>query len=240
MYTALKTHEDDLRSSESAASVWIVDDHQILLDAFTQLLGGSFTVTGSFCDPLVALTAFADAVAAGTSPDFLLLDYNLCPGNPSGLTGLRLFSAMQKIDRKVKVVFVSGFPDSYLVNTALGAGAAGVLSKATPAQELSAVLQTWQAALNSGSGAPALALDNYTTTIALSGLNQAPPPVLTRRQMEVLVLLGQGRSRGEVAEVMCVSASTVQTHTAALYRLLGTHGVVATVRAAKKMGILPA
>ena len=38
-----------------------------------------------------------------------------------------MFSAMQKIDRKVKVVFVSGFPDSYLVNTALGAGAAGVL-----------------------------------------------------------------------------------------------------------------
>ena len=246
MNTALQTREGDTRADEIGSglsvsvSVWIVDDHQILLDALCSLLRTSFTVTGQFSDPAVALTAFADAVATGTSPDFLLLDYNLCPGDPGGLTGLRLFAAMKKIDRKVKVVFVSGFPDSYLVTSALGAGAAGVLSKATPAQELSDVLRKWQDAVISGSAGPALALDRYTTPIALSGLHEAPPPILTRRQLEVLTLLGEGRSRGEIAELMCVSSSTIQTHTAALYRLLGTHGVVATVRAAKKVGLLPA
>jgi DNA-binding NarL/FixJ family response regulator len=238
MNTAVQTREFDAKTNETGTvSVWIVDDHQILLDALCSLLSSSFTVTGQFSDPAAALKAFADAVATGTSPDFLLLDYNLCPGDPAGLTGLRLFAAMQKIDRQVKVVFVSGFPDSYLINSALGAGAAGILSKATPASELSAVLRKWQTAANSG--VPALALDAFTTPIALSGLNQTPPPVLTTRQQEVLQHLGEGLSRGQIAELMTVSTSTVQSHTAALYRLMGTHGVVATVKAAKKMGLLP-
>jgi DNA-binding NarL/FixJ family response regulator len=44
---------------------------------------------------------------------------------------------------------------------------------------------------------------------------------LTNREWEVLVLLGQGRSTGEIATSLVVSSGTVRSHVAALLRKLG-------------------
>ena len=60
-------------------------------------------------------------------------------------------------------------------------------------------------------------------------------PQLTRRQLEVLRLLAEGRSTSEVATELGVSTTTVRNHVANLLAALGVHtrlqAVVVGIRA---------
>ncbi len=46
---------------------------------------------------------------------------------------------------------------------------------------------------------------------------------LTRREEEVLVLLAQGMTAQQIEEALCISNSTVKSHTHAVYQKLGIH-----------------
>ncbi len=47
------------------------------------------------------------------------------------------------------------------------------------------------------------------------------PPHLTRRQLEVLLLLAEGKRSREIAEELCISVHTVRTHIQGILRTLG-------------------
>ena len=47
------------------------------------------------------------------------------------------------------------------------------------------------------------------------------PPHLTRRQLEVLLLLAEGKKSREIAEELCISVHTVRTHIQGVLRTLG-------------------
>lgn len=57
--------------------------------------------------------------------------------------------------------------------------------------------------------------------IALTGLG-----TITRREREVLCLMGQGKSSKEIAGNLRISVQTVQKHTRNLYRRLGVHNKI--------------
>lgn len=44
---------------------------------------------------------------------------------------------------------------------------------------------------------------------------------LTRKEKEVLRLIAQGHSNSRIAALLCLSVTTVRSHTVALYRKLG-------------------
>lgn len=46
-------------------------------------------------------------------------------------------------------------------------------------------------------------------------------PHLTRRQLEVLLLMAEGKRSGEIAEELCISVHTVRTHIQGILRTLG-------------------
>ncbi len=47
------------------------------------------------------------------------------------------------------------------------------------------------------------------------------PPHLTRRQLEVLLLMAEGKRSGEIAKELRISVHTVRTHTQGIFRTLG-------------------
>ena len=61
---------------------------------------------------------------------------------------------------------------------------------------------------------------------------------LTRREAELLALLGQGISPGEAAEQLGVSSETVRTHTRNIYRKLGVGDRAAAVAVAWREGLV--
>jgi DNA-binding NarL/FixJ family response regulator len=220
-----------------AGSVWIVDDHELLLDALAGVLRESFTVTGAFRDYDTTLARFKMAVQQRTdTPDFLILDFNLTPGNPDGRSGLDLMAAVKKVSHRTPCIFLSGHPDHFHVHAALAAGCSGVLSKATPPAQILAALNVWWA--ERSEGRTTLALDNTTTEMALASLKMIRNPTLTDRQIEILTLIAAGLTRAEVADTSNCAVSTIQGHLTACYARLNVSNAVAAVAAAQRLGLI--
>jgi DNA-binding CsgD family transcriptional regulator len=61
---------------------------------------------------------------------------------------------------------------------------------------------------------------------------------LTAREHEVLAMLGDGHSAGEIASLLGVSIATVRNHIRAILRKLGCHSQLAAVAESRRRGLL--
>jgi LuxR family maltose regulon positive regulatory protein len=69
----------------------------------------------------------------------------------------------------------------------------------------------------------------------------SPPPLvepLTPRELEVLQLLGEGRTNREIAEALVITLNGVKKHTSNIYGKLGVHSRTQAVVRAQELGIL--
>jgi len=81
--------------------------------------------------------------------------------------------------------------------------------------------------------------DGCTTTICASPPNgNHQRGTLTGREKEVLTLLSQGKSTGEMAAELCISPSTVRNHTQHVIHKLNVHSRVAAVNLGQKLGLI--
>jgi DNA-binding NarL/FixJ family response regulator len=64
-------------------------------------------------------------------------------------------------------------------------------------------------------------------------------PYLTRREIEIVRCIAEGRTAGETAETLTVSEHTVTNHLGNVYRKFGTRNRVEVLKLAVSKGILP-
>ncbi len=149
------------------------------------------------------------AVLRATEPDVVLLDITM-PGAPfPGLLRL-LRSAFPRVE--VLIVTMHG-EDQFAVR-ALKEGAAGYLTKQQPPQEvISAIKQI------AGGGRYLTAAVAERAAAALDGnAPRLPHERVSRREYEVLCMIGLGKSVKQIATELGVSPKTVSTHRARLLR----------------------
>jgi DNA-binding NarL/FixJ family response regulator len=190
---------------EAPLRVLLVDDHAMVRSGFAMVLSveDDVEVVGEAADGLEALEA-----ARATRPDVVLMDVQM--PRMDGIEATRHLVA----EDLGHVVIVTTFDrDDYLFD-ALRAGASGFLLKnAGPEQLLDAVRAA-------GRGHALLAPEVTRRVIGRMAGEHAsaarPEPVelarLTAREREVLVLLGRGRSNGEIAAELVLGEATVKTH----------------------------
>jgi DNA-binding NarL/FixJ family response regulator len=190
---------------EAPLRVLLVDDHAMVRSGFAMVLSveDDVEVVGEAADGLEALEA-----ARATRPDVVLMDVQM--PRMDGIEATRHLVA----EDLGHVVIVTTFDrDDYLFD-ALRAGASGFLLKnAGPEQLLDAVRAA-------GRGHALLAPEVTRRVIGRMAGEHAPAarpePVeltrLTAREREVLVLLGRGRSNGEIAAELVLGEATVKTH----------------------------
>lgn len=119
-------------------------------------------------------------------------------------------------DPKVRKVVVYTFDfDPTLIERARRRGIDGYLSKTLPARDLVAALEAVHAGEIVISAPPGHAS-------AASGLTwPARTEGLTQREAEVLALITQGRSNGEIADLTFLSPNTVKSYIRTIYRKIG-------------------
>jgi DNA-binding NarL/FixJ family response regulator len=192
--------------------VIVVDDQAIVREGLVTVLSllPDIQVLGSAADGQAAVELVEREL-----PDVVLMDLRM----PvlGGLEATRLISAAHPA---IGILILTTFADEASIVDVLQAGARGYLTKdADRAEVASAVRAVAQ-------GHTTLGGDVGGKLIAAAA-GSAPAPDLaarfnlTRREGEVLALIGDGLSNAEIAAALFVGVSTVKTHINAIFAKVG-------------------
>jgi two-component system response regulator NreC len=210
--------------------VLLADDHGIVRRGLRALLETEpgLTVVGEAADGLEALRLCAEH-----RPEILILDV----GMPR-LNGIEVAARAQKMDRPPHVIILSMHADESYIIRALTAGARAYLLKDATDEDLLPAIR----AVASGKpffspAVTAVLVEDYMGRLQARGMTDTFH-LLTDREKEVLQLLAEGRSNKEVATVLDLGLSTVETHRANLMQKLNLHNTAEIVLYAVRKGII--
>jgi len=136
--------------------------------------------------------------------------------------------------KATRTVVLSMYADPSLVRQALRNGATGYVLKRSVTEELLLAVR----AASRGESYLSPAVSNAVLTDFLAhppGRNDADPfEQLSPREREVLQLIAEGHTNNGIADVMQVSAKTVEKHRTSLMTKLDVHDVAGLIRVAIK------
>ncbi len=197
------------------ADVWVVEDKAIFRTALASLLGKT---PGMRCSVAVESCEEAlDALELGGAPDIVLMDIGL-PGI-DGIEGTRRIKAMSPTTR---VIMLTVHEESLEIFEAICAGASGYLLKPSSAEDIAdAVRDALQGAAPINPFIAGKMLEMFTRLA--EPRSAADDYGLTAREREILQLLVEGLTVGEIAERLGISFHTVDSHTRNIYAKLHVH-----------------
>lgn len=188
--------------------VLLVDDEAMVRAGLRLVLESEpdIEVVGEASDGITALAA-----ARQLRPDVVLIDIQM-----PRLDGLAATRQLLAEDPDIKVVVLTTFNDNAYVREALRLGASGFLLKVAPPERLAEAVRL--AARGDALLDPLVTRGVIEAFAGVPDPDAAPPEpprelaLLTARELEVLQLLGQGKSNAEIAEEFVLGEATVKTH----------------------------
>ena len=206
-----------MRDAGPTIRVLLVDDHGVVrrgLRGYLELLG-DIEIVGEAENGLRGVE-----LAAELKPDVVLMDLVM-----PVLDGIGATARIKAADPSVQVVALTSFIEEEKVTAALEAGASGFILKDAEADDVAAAIR---AAHNDE-----VHLDPAAARILAKGIRtrSAAPAVdpLTERELEVLALVGRGRSNKEIATELGITERTARTHVS---NILGKLGLASRTQAA--------
>ena len=206
------------------ATIVIADDHALLRAGVRRILEmRGHLVVGEVGDGLQVME-----LVQHMRPEVLLLDLGL-----PGLHGLDVLREVRQRTPSVRVLVVSAYNRDEFVVTALRTGAVGYVLKGADADELLAAVET-------------VARGGFyvSAEVSRAAMHQAADRTpdaydsLTPRQREVLRLMAEGLTRGQIGVRLAISTRTVESHRLAVTHKLGLETQTDVVLFALRRGII--
>ncbi|MCP2266024.1 response regulator [Promicromonospora thailandica] len=212
--------------------VLVCDDQVLIRTGFATIIDAQpdMEVVGECGDGRAAVE-----LAGALRPDVVVMDVRMPVLD--GIAATRLLAGAE-VDHPVKVLVVTTFNLDEYVYEALRAGASGFLLKDAPAAQLLQGIRTV------ASGAALLAPEVTRELVGryaerIRPVRAAPVDTgLTPRELEVLRLIAEGLSNGEIAERLVLSQETVKTYVSRLLAKLGLRDRVQAVVHAYRTGLV--
>ncbi len=183
----------------------LTEDHQILRDGVKALIASeNIAIIGEASSGTELMKLLEKE-----EPDIILMDISL-----PDLSGIELTRQISELHPKVKVLILSMYTDESFINQAIKAGARGYLHKNTTREEMLIAIDT----VYSGND---FYSDSISKIILKSYINKAksnveeivnPHEVLSKREIEILIMFAEGLINKEIAEKLFISIRTVESH----------------------------
>lgn len=207
----------------------LADDHSIVRRGLRSLLeDAQVEVVGEAADGLEAVR-----LCESLSPDVVILDIAM-----PKLNGIEVAARAEKLAQPPGVIILSMHADESYIIRALAVGARGYLLKSATDEDLVPAVRAVAAGKPYFSSAVAAVLvEDYVRRLRTRGLTDSFD-LLTDRERQVLQLLAEGRSNKEVAVLLDLGLSTIETHRANLMQKLNLHNTAEIVLYAVRKGII--
>jgi DNA-binding NarL/FixJ family response regulator len=203
--------------------IFIVDDHQVVVEGIKSLLQNEDTIeiVGCANNAEKCLQYFANQ-----SVDIILMDISL-----PDIDGIELTQMILEKHSKIKILALSTFNQGTYVRKMMEAGASGYLLKNAGKHEILKAIET----VFNG--------DNYLTFEADQALKheneqQNSMPKLTKREKEVLANIAEGLTNLQISEKLFISIDTVDSHRKNLHTKLNVKNTAMLIKFATENGFL--
>jgi DNA-binding NarL/FixJ family response regulator len=197
---------DKRRSRDGAharARVLLVDDHPIVREGLAGVIAqeADLVVCAAVASGPEALTA-----VGASQPDIAIVDVSL-----DGSHGIELAKELKTRHPTLPILMLSMHDEALYAERALRAGAKGYVMKREPPQKL---LQAVRKVLRGGLSFSEAVTARMLERVSRSGAAEVPLPMerLSDRELQVLELIGEGRTTRQIADELHVSMKTVQAH----------------------------
>ncbi|SIO50036.1 response regulator [Chitinophaga niabensis] len=209
----------------SANNLVIVDDHPIVIQGLSALLQGEndLHIAGTFTTG----NAFLAFLKGAPQVDIVLLDITL-----PDISGVEVCKEIKRLSPETKVLIISNHSERSIIMQMLQQGASGYLLKNASSEELVKCVHDVLAGR--------IALSAEVTAIMTRPLQNELKniPHLTKREIQVLGMIAEGRTSASIAEELCVSQFTVETHRRNLMQKFDANNTAALIKMASEHKLL--
>lgn len=217
-------------------SVYIIDDHKLFVEGLCSLLADiqGFEIEGFSLNPLNFLENINTVNA-----DVFLVDINM-----PQMSGVQLTAKLKDIKPSAKVLALTMYDEYEYVEKMIMAGASGYILKSASIQELTNAIKSV------ADGSKFLGRDiqevlfnkvekgNQDFNQKTLSFGAEPEATLTKREIEILILISKELTTQQIAEKLFISERTVETHRKNIFSKTKAKSVIGLSRYAEKHGYL--
>jgi len=213
-----------VKKADHPIRVLVADDHQIVLQGLKTILDHEgFEIVGEASDGREAVRRTLEL-----QPDLAVLDISM-----PYMNGIEAAAEIRKATPSAKLILLTVHTENRYILEALKSGIRGYVLKSRAAGELIE-------AIREVLGGRIYLSPGISQTVVEAYLQQGSgeSETLTRRELQVLQLVAEGKTTKEVAAALAVSAKTADSHRSNIMHKLNMHSVADLVRYAIRHGLV--
>lgn len=190
----------------------LVDDQSLIRQGLASLLSleEDFEVVGH-----AGHGAEAVSLVESLSPDVVLMDIRM-----PVMDGVAATRTIREKHSAIKILVLTTFDEDEYIVQAMQAGASGYLLKDAPTEQLAAAIRSVHNGFTQLGPTIAPKLFSRLNAPSAAQTKEDVQSMFTGRELEILRLLGQGKSNKEIALLLFITEGTVKNHITKILALL--------------------
>jgi DNA-binding NarL/FixJ family response regulator len=210
--------------------IMLVDDHTIVRQGLARLLEdhGDLKIVGEAINGQVAIEK-----ATKLRPDIIIMDIAM-----PRMNGIEAAKRIRKLLPETKIVILSMYSHEHYIHELLECGVSGYLLKDSGGRDIIAAIRA--ALRNETFLSPSISkkvVESYLSPTKSSSKAELYKK-LSNREREVFQLIAEGHPSRQIADMLCVSTSTIKSHRINIMEKLGIETSVKLIHFAIQLGLV--